>query len=389
VPHPPHPSHPEGRHTQDPRPVRRRARDLLAVVCACLALALPACGTAAHSDGSSMRPADGITTIGLLLPDAVSGRWEGFDHPLIERQLKNMCPECRLEYANARGNVASQQQQVDTMITEGVDVLVLSPVDYRALSSSVKAADDAGIPVLSYDRLAEGPISGYVSFDSDEVGRLQAEALLAAMDEPPGEAQVVMMNGDPTDPNSAQFEKGALAVLEGRADIAMTYDTPQWNPLNANRNMAGAVSALGPEGIDGVYAANDALASGVLAALKGENVEPLPPVTGQDAELSAIRNILEGEQTVTVYKPFGPETLAAAEMALALAQGESLDPIAGTTVDTASAKNVPAVLLNPIPVTADNIEETVVQRGMYTVDEICTPKFVPACERAGLVGQSG
>jgi D-xylose transport system substrate-binding protein len=369
-----------------PRRVPGRPRTVLAALAACLALALPACGTAAHSGGSTLRPADGVTTVGLLLPDAVTGRWEGFDRPLIQRQLANICPECRLEYANARANVGTQQQQVDTMITEGVDVLILSPVDYRALRSSVKAADDAGIPVLSYDRLAEGPISGFVSFDGDEVGRLQAEALLAAMDEPPGEAQVVLMNGDPTDPNTAAFEEGALSVLEGEVEIAKAYDTPQWSPLNANRNMSGAVAALGPDGIDGVYAANDALASGVIAALKAQNVEPLPPITGQDAELSAIRNIVEGEQTMTVYKPFGPETLAAAEMALALARGESVDALAGATVDTATTRNVPAVLLNPIPVTADNIRETVVQRGMYTIGEICTPKFVSACERAGLVG---
>ncbi|THA26675.1 sugar ABC transporter substrate-binding protein [Streptomyces sp. RKND-216] len=367
-------------------PVRTRARRLLAAAAACLALAVPACGTAAQSDGSAMPPADGVTTVGLLLPDAVTGRWEGFDRPLIARQLKHICPECRMEYANARGNVGTQQQQVDTMITEGVDVLVLTPVDFRALSSSVKQAADAGIPVLSYDRLAEGPISGFVSFDGDEVGRLQGEALLAAMDEPPGEARVVMMNGDPTDPNTAAFEEGALAVLEGEVEIAKAYDTPQWSPLNANQNMSGAIAALGPGGIDGVYAANDALASGVIAALKAQNVEPLPPLTGQDAELSAIQDIVEGEQTMTVYKPFGPETLAAAEMALALAHGEPLGALAGATVDTGSAKDVPAVLLNPIPVTADNIEETVVKRGMYTIEEICTPKFVSACERAGLVG---
>jgi D-xylose transport system substrate-binding protein len=361
-------------------------RAALAALAACLALALPACGTAAHSGGDTLRPADGLTTVGLLLPDAVTSRWEGFDRPLIQRQVEFLCPECRVEYANARGNVGTQQQQVDTMITMGVDVLVLSPVDYRALRSSVKQADDAGIPVLSYDRLAEGPIAGFVSFDSDEVGRLQAEALLRAMDEPPGKAQVVMMNGDPADPNAAEYEKGARKVLEGEARIAKTFDTPLWSPLNANRNMSGAIAALGPGAIDGVYAANDALASGVISALKAENVKPLPPITGQDAELSAIQNIVEGEQTMTVYKPFGPETAAAAEMALALARGEPLGPYAGATVDTATTKDIPAVLLNPIPVTADNIRETVVKRGMYTIDEICTPKFLSACERAGLVG---
>lgn len=362
-------------------------RALLAAAVACLALAVPACGTAPQSDGTTQQPADEVTRVGLLLPDAVTTRWEAFDRPLIQRQLTDLCPECQLEYANARGNVGTQQQQVDTMITEGVDVLILTPVDYRALSSSVKAAENAGIPVLSYDRLAEGPVSAFVSFDGDEVGRLQAEALLAAMDESGEDGeQIVMMNGDPTDSNAAEFEAGALKVLRNRVEIAAAYDTPQWSPLNANNNMSGAVAALGPDGIDGVYAANDALASGVIAALKAQNVEPLPPITGQDAELSAIQDIVEGDQTMTVYKPFGPETRAAAEMALALARDEPVAPLAGATVDTESARNVPAVLLNPIPVTADNIEETVVKRGMYTIDEICTPKYLSACERAGLVG---
>lgn len=359
----------------------------------CLALSLAACGDAARSDGSTEGTSDGVVTVGLLMPDTVTGRWETFDRPLIEQRIEELCGDCRIEYANAHGDVGTQQQQVDTMLTEDVDVLIVTPVDSRALRASVEQADTAGVPVVSYDRLATGPVSAYVSFDGEQVGRLQGKALLEAMSTPPnagpggtrGEDLVVMMNGDPTDPNARAFEKGARSVLEGEVRIGKAYDTPQWSSLNAHRNMSGAVAALGGQNVDGVYAANDALASGVISALKAEGVQPLPPVTGQDAELAAVQNILEGEQYMTVLKPFEPEAEAAAEMAVALAQGAPVTPLADETVRT-SAGAVPAVLLAPVPVTAGNVGETLLTSGMYTIGEICTPKYVSACEKAGLVG---
>ncbi|MFE0514588.1 sugar ABC transporter substrate-binding protein, partial [Streptomyces sp. NPDC058964] len=271
-----------------------------------------------------------------------------------------------------------------TVIVEKVEVFVLDAVDAKSIGDSVQKAKDAGIPVIAYDRLSRGPISGYVSFDGEEVGRLQGRALLKAMgDKVPG-GQIVMINGDPSDPNAVAFRKGALSALDGQVKIGKAYDTLHWSPEVANTNMSGAISALGADSIDGVYAANDGLAAGSIAALKANGVHPLPPVTGQDAELAAVRRIVSGDQYMTVSKPFGPEASAGGAMAVAAMRGEKLDKLATGKVRTSGGQNVPAVMLTPVPVTVDNIKDALIKDGIYTTEQICTPRLRAACDRAGL-----
>ncbi|MFF2523253.1 sugar ABC transporter substrate-binding protein [Streptomyces liangshanensis] len=358
----------------------RRGTVTLAVSVVAAGLALNACG----DDGGSGSGGGGLT-IGLLLPDSRAARWEKFDRPLIERRVRELCGDCRVRYGNARGDVAAQQQQVDSMITQGVDALILGPVDAKALTSSVEEVRAADIPVVSYDRLTNGPISGFVSFDGEQVGRLQGTALLKALGPDAARRQIVMMNGDPSaDPNANLFKRGALSVLRGKVRIGKSYDTEGWKPEIANSNMSGAVASLGADHINGVYAANDGLAAGVIASLRANVVRPLPPVTGQDAELSAVQRIVVGDQYMTVYKPFAPEASAAAEMALTLARGEKLGKQAPDRVDSPTTRNIPAVLLDGITVTVGNIRSTVVKDGMYTIGQICSPRFASACGRAGL-----
>jgi D-xylose transport system substrate-binding protein len=361
--------------------MKARIRDAaVAMTAVSTAVALAACGADAgnDSDGGS------APNIALLLPDSTTARWETQDRPLFEQQVKELCGECTVEHGNASGDVAIQQEQMDTMITKGVDAIALVAVDARSLGSAVRKANNADIPVIAYDRLSEGPISGYVSFDGEEVGKLQARALLRAMGDGTRDDQIVMMNGDPSDPNAVSFKKGALSVLEGRVKIGKSYDTHQWRTETANMNMSGAISALGVRNIDGVYAANDGLAAGCISALKANKVDPLPPVTGQDAELGAVRRIVAGDQYMTVYKPFGPEASAGAAMAVDAARGESLDRVATEEVTTRDGNTVPAVLLTPVSVTVDTIEDTLVKDGMYTIEQICTPQLAAACDRAGL-----
>ncbi|MFG2138259.1 substrate-binding domain-containing protein [Streptomyces sp. NPDC048650] len=361
---------------------RRRAAVVLAGLC--LAVGAAACGNAgeAHPPGGH---ASGGVKIGLLLPDYTS-RFEKFDRPLIERKVHQLCPTCTVEFASAQHDVATQQQQVDAMITKRVQVMILDAVDSRSLRSSVENARRAGIQVVAYDRLAEGPVSGYVTFDGARVGRLQGAALLTALGGKAHGGRIVMMNGAPTDPNSAWFKGGALAVLHGKVRIGASYETAGWRPENANANMSGAISALGADRIDGVYAANDGLAGGVIAAMKAAKISPLPPVTGQDAELAAVQRILRGEQLMSVYKPFAPEAATAAAMAVALGHGRSLDGITDQKVDSPTTHGIPAVLLDPVALNVHTIKSTVVKDGMYTIDQICTPKFAAACARAGLTG---
>lgn len=355
----------------------------VAVAAVSTAIALAACGTGSGNDAVGGDP----PTIGLLLPDATTARWETQDRPLLEKEIEKLCADCAVEHANAKNDVALQQEQMDSMITKGVDAIVLVAVDARSLGPAVRKADQAGIPVIAYDRLAEGPIAGFVSFDGEEVGRLQGGALLKAMDgdtDAGEDRQIVMMNGDPSDPNAVSFKKGALSVLQGKVKIGKAYDTLQWRTENANTNMSGAISALGVGNIHGVYAANDGLAAGSISALRANKVSPLPPVTGQDAELGALQRIVAGDQYMTVYKPFAPEASGGAALAVAAARGEKLDRVAEDRMTTNDGKVIPAVMLTPVAVTADNIKDTVVKDRVYTVRQICTPQLGAACAEAGL-----
>jgi D-xylose transport system substrate-binding protein len=323
-------------------------------------------------------------TVGLLLPSRSVPRWEHSDKPLIEKRLKELCPRCTMEYANAEDDADRQRQQMTSMITKGVKVLILDAADTRALRSSIQDAHQAGVPVVAYDRLAEGPVAGYVSFDGAQVGRLQGEALLKAMGEQAKSRPVVMLNGDPTSPNAAWFRRGALSVMAGKVRIGRSYDTRGWSTENAHAHMTAAIAALGPDRIGGVLAANDAIAAGAISALKSAGVRRLPPVTGQDADLDAVRRIIQGEQYMTVYKPFRAEAAAAAAMAVSLGRGDNPRNIATTATDSPTTSRIPSVLLTPSAVTARNIEQTLVKDGVYTVAKICTREVRPACERAGL-----
>ncbi|TDC27588.1 sugar ABC transporter substrate-binding protein [Streptomyces sp. 8K308] len=354
------------------------------VVAASLAAGLAACGERNPGGGGERGRQESGFEVGLLLPDKQVARWESFDRPLMERRVRELCGDCRLEAVNAQNDVAVQQQQMDSMITRGVGAIILTAVDATAIHSSVERAEEAGIPVVAYDRLAEGPVSAYVSFDNRQVGREQGEALLRALDERGGD-QIVMVNGSPTDPNTALFREGALSVLEGEVDILREYDTPGWISRFAYGNVTAAVADLGPEEIHGVLAANDSVAAGTVAALRAARIDPLPPVTGQDAELAALQRIVAGTQYQTVYKPYEDEARPAAELAVALTRGEPLDDIARDRVATDGADDIPAVLATPVSVTVDDIEDTVVRDGLVTIDQLCTRRFEDDCRRAGLL----
>ncbi|MFI5754811.1 substrate-binding domain-containing protein [Streptomyces sp. NPDC051569] len=354
-----------------------------------MAVSLAACGSAKESgdkaESSSKPSSTDSITIGLLLPENQTARYEKFDKPLIEKKIGELTDgKAKVIYANAKQDATTQNQQVDTMITNKVNVLIVDAVDSKAIAGSVKKAKDAGIPVVAYDRLAEGPIDGYTSFDNEEVGKVQGTALLEQLGAKAKSGDIVMMNGASTDPNAALFKKGALSVLDGKVNIGKSYDTKEWKPENANANMEGAISALGKNKIIGVYSANDGMAGGIITALKAAGFATLPPVTGQDAELAGVQRILAGEQFMSVYKPYAPEADVAAQMAVALAKGEKLDSIATSTVDSPTTQGVPSVLVPVVSLTKANINDTVIKDGVYTVQEICTAQYKAACDAAGL-----
>nr|WSY52243.1 substrate-binding domain-containing protein [Streptomyces sp. NBC_00886] len=352
------------------------------------AVSLGACGSAAQSGGKTEEPSakkGNDITVGLLLPENQTARYESFDKPLTEKWVQEFTNgKGKVVYANAKQSASLQAQQVDAMITNKVDVLILDAVDAKAIAGSVKKAKDAGIPVVAFDRLAEGPIDAYTSFDNEGVGRVQGKALLDALGTKAKDGVIVMMNGATTDPSAAQYKKGAHAVLDGKVTIGKEYDTKEWKPENANANMEAAISGLGKDKIIGVYSANDGMASGIITALKAGGFDKLPPVTGQDAELAAVQRIVAGEQYMSVYLAYEPETRAAAQMAVLLAKGEKLTAVARSKADSPTTKGISTVLVPAVSLTKDNVNDTVIKDGVYTVAEICTPKYKAACDAIGL-----
>jgi D-xylose transport system substrate-binding protein len=339
-------------------------------------LVLVACGSSTTTTAPSKK-------IALLLPESKTARYESKDRPLFEAKAKSLC-NAQILYSNANQDAPTQANQADAALSNGANVLVLDAVDGAAAASIATKAKAQKVPVIAYDRLVlNAPVDYYISFDNAKVGALQGNALLTALGGK-ANASIVMINGDPTDNNATLFKQGAHSVLDGKVLIKKEYDTPQWSPDNAQKEMSQALTALHNR-VDGVYAANDGTAGGAIAAMKAAGVKPLPPITGQDAELAAVERIVAGTQTMTVYKAIVPEAEKAAELACDLATGTTV-PAAMTGGATTNNKAiaVPSVLLTPVAVTKANIKTTIVADKFWTVSDICTAEFADACKAAGL-----
>lgn len=368
-------------------PVRHLATALTA---SASALALTACGVVdgvVGSDGSASPKKGDDITVGLLLPDRDTARFEAFDHPVIVKEVASLTNgKGKVVYANAEASEAKQSRQFQQMVDQKVDVILVDALNSKAIAPDVRKAKDAGIPVIAYDRLAEGPIAAYVSHDNELVGEIQARALITALGSKAASSKVVMMNGDPADTNYAKFKDGALGELKDKVRIAKEYDTAAWSPTVAEANMKKAIKSVGLDNIAAVYAANDGLAGAVIKALKDAGATKIPPVTGQDANLDAVQRIVSGEQYMTAYKPFPEEATRAAEMAVYKVQGRDIqfDALTRDTVDSPTEEKIPTMLVPVVSLTKDNIQDTVITDGIYTVKDICTPQYAAACAAIGL-----
>jgi len=362
---------------------------VIAALAAVMSLSIAACGSDDDEGGGGGGgdEAGGGGSVALLLPESKTARYESQDRPNFERRLKEVCADCDIIYSNADQDPAKQQQQAEAAITKGAKVLVLDPVDAASAASVVSRAKQSQIPVISYDRLiTDADVDYYISFDNEKVGKLQGDSLTAKLEEDGASGSVVMINGAPTDNNAKLFKEGAHSVIDSSPfKVAKEYDTPDWSPDKAQQEMEQAITALGKDGFVGVYAANDGTAGGAIAAMKGNGIDPKSiPTTGQDAELAAIQRIIIGEQYMTVYKAIKPEAEAAAELAAALVKGE--EPPSGLVnakVDN-GMKQVESVLLDPVAVTKDQIQDTIVKDGFWKASEICTGKYAAACKEAGI-----
>ncbi|MFB8037387.1 substrate-binding domain-containing protein [Streptomyces sp. NPDC056004] len=348
-----------------------------------MAVSLAACGKA--GDDKDSGSGGDNKTIGLLLPENKTTRYETFDRPIMEAKIEALCSDCKVKYNNAAGDSETQKKQFDALITQGVKVIILDTVDYKAAKSWVQQAAKKDVKVVAYDRLAEGPISAYVSYDNEKIGQLQGEALVKALGAKAKDSNVVMINGSPLDPNAPFFKKGAHSVLDKQVKkVVYEQDIPDWSPDEANKKMGAAIDSLGKDGFQGVYSANDGMAGGIITALKKQGVKV--PVGGQDSELAGIQRILAGEQSFSIYKQIKPEAETTAEIAVRLLKGEKFDDLAPVKVDSLSGefKGTPSKLYDASVVTKENIASTIVADKVYKVEEICTAQYKAACDAAGV-----
>ncbi|AYN40277.1 sugar ABC transporter substrate-binding protein [Streptomyces dangxiongensis] len=365
-------------------------RIAISVAASTMTLSLAGCGVLnATGDGASASPTKGNDiTVGLLLPETANTRYEKFDYPIIKDKVAELTKkQGKVEYANADASATRQAEQLQNMIDDKVDVILLDAVDAHVIAPGVKKAKDAGIPVIAYDRLAEGPIDAYVSFDNELVGEVQGRTLLEALGSGVDTSdKIVMMNGSSTDPNAKQFKEGALSELNGKVDIAASFDTVGWKPENAETNMAKAIAQIGKGNIAGVYSANDGMAGGVIKALKAAGVTALPPITGQDAELDGVQRVVSGEQYMSVYKSYPDEAAAAAQIAVTKIQGKDIqfDALTQDRVDSPTAKGIPSKLVQVSALTRKTVKGTVIEDGIYSVEDICTARYKAACAAIGL-----
>ncbi len=326
--------------------------------------------TAAAGGGDS--DCGGIT---VLLPDSASSpRWENDDRRFLDEAFSAAgLSSDQYSILNAEGDAATQQTQAEQAITDGSEVLLMVNLDSGSGAAIIDNAQSQGVKVIDYDRLTtEGPGADYyVSFDNVAVGETMGAAMEAALADFDGVPNVMILDGGPTDNNATLFAEGYMSFAQphfddGSWNLVDKQAVPDWDNVQAQTIAEQILTAAGNE-VDAAIVANDGMAGGVISALKAQGINGIP-VTGQDATVGGVQNILVGDQLMTVYKAVKAEAYAAADLAVALCNGES--PSADATVNNGTT-DVPSVLLTPVETNASNIEETVIADGFRTTEEIC------------------
>ncbi|CAM4022835.1 sugar ABC transporter substrate-binding protein [Kibdelosporangium persicum] len=366
----------------------------LAAVGAGVALVLSACGAnEAPAPGggggttSGAAQSGGGIKVGVILPEtASSARWEGFDKPMLQEAMKAQGLEADVQ--NAQGDTATFTRLADGMITQGVKVLVIASINSDLGKTVATKAANAGIPVIDYDRLNLGGSSKYyVSFDNTKVGELQGQAMADALKGKQG-AQVIEIEGAPTDNNATLFHAGQQKVLKplydsGALKLVKSQPIDNWDNQKGGQTFEQILTQNGGK-VDGVVAANDGLAGAVITVLKKNGLSV--PVTGQDATPAGLQAVLRGDQYMTVFKPIKEEAEATAKLAAALAKGDTAaaDAIATQTEkDPVGGRDVKSVLLTPQTITKANVKD-VITAGYVKASEVCTGDVQPLCAAAGI-----
>src|SRR5688500_1348624 len=307
-------------------------------------------------------------TVAFLMPDQASTRYEELDFPGFKAEMAKLCPTCTVIYQNANADATLQQQQFNSAITQGAKVIVLDPVDSSAAASLVQQAHSQGVKVIAYDRpIPDVPADYYVSFDNEGIGRAIAQSLVDHL-KAEGVAEgsgVLQINGSPTDAAAGLIRDGVDSALDASGYKTLAeYATVDWLPSNAQQWASGQITRFGDQ-IVGVAAANDGTAGGAIAAFKAAGVDPVPPVTGNDATVAALQLIIAGDQYNTVSKPSEIVAAAAARAAVGFLAGQK--PQATTTL-----YNTPSQLFTPVVVTARNLKAEIIDKGLARAAELCS-----------------
>jgi len=327
-----------------------------------------------HQDGAAKR--DKIL-VGLSLDTLKEARWQA-DRDMFVKRVKELGGD--VIDLSANSDDAAQIGDVEKLITNKVDVLMIVPHDGKAMAKAVGMAHQAGIPVIAYDRMiTDSDLDLYVSFDNVKVGEMQAKYLVDHLPTP-GKGKIVRIYGSKTDNNAFLFKQGQDNVLKPlieRGDITVVHEdwADDWKPENAKRIMNAAITAKGTD-FDGVLASNDGTAGGVVQALSEEGLAGKKLVTGQDAELVACQRIVNGTQSMTIYKPLKSLATSAAELAVKVAKKQVV--AVNNSVDNGKIK-VPALLNEVIAVNKDNMVQTVIKDGFHPFDEVY--RGVPDAQR--------
>ena len=355
-----------------------------------LTLALSACG--ANEDtgggggggGDTAEQSSDLVPVGVILPEtASSARWEGFDKPMIEEAMRAQGLDADVQ--NAQGDVQKFSQIADTMISNGVKVLVIASINSEVGGTVAQQANAQGIPTIDYDRLNLGGSSDYyVSFDNVKVGELQGQGLADALKAKKG-AKVIEIEGAPTDNNATLFHQGQQNILkplyeDGSLDLLQSQPIDNWDNQKGGTTFEQILTANGGK-VDGVVAANDGLAGAVIAVLRKNGLNGKVPVTGQDATADGLKAILAGDQYMTVFKPIKAEAEATAKLAAALAKGDTAaaDKIAtGSTTDTKANREVKSVLSEPVLITKAEVKK-VVDEGYIKAADLCAGALATVC----------
>jgi D-xylose transport system substrate-binding protein len=365
--------------------VKRRHSAIIAVGLG-LALSLTACGD--DDDGGSGGDnggGGGEGKIGVILPDTESSvRWESADRPALTAAFE--AAGIKYDIQNSEADAEKMTQLADSMIGDGVTVLAIVNLDSASGAAIQEKAAAAGVPTLDYDRLTlGGSAEAYISYDNVRVGELQGEGLAECLGDEP--ANIVYLNGSPDDNNATLFAQGAHSVLDeiGNYTVVGEQAVPAWDPDEA-ATIFQQLYTRADGGVDGVLAANDGLAGAAIGVLEGNGQAGKVPVTGQDATVEGLQNVLAGTQCMTVFKSSVQEAEALADAAIALANGEEPETT-GTVEDTEGGREVPSVILEPVAITADNIAEEiqgVFDDGAMTYEDVCTGEFEQLCTDAGI-----